>query len=60
MSFIATELKKIFSVKFKPRHDSLTDQYNRLFIMKMIIACSLITGINWFKDPLDCIVPGNY
>lgn len=57
MSLFATNLKRILLIKFKHRHDSLSDQYNRLFVMKMILACTLISGLNWFKDPLNCIVP---
>jgi len=56
---ITGDLKGILSIKIKSRHDSYSDQFNRIFIVKILLICSLVMGINWFKDGVNCIVPGS-
>ena len=58
MSFATKDLKDIFKIKIKPRHDSLTDQYHRIFMVKLLLISSLVMGISWFKDSVNCLVPG--
>ena len=54
---IASDIKGLLSISIKSRHDSVFDQYNRIFIVKMLLVCSMIMGISWFQDSIDCIVP---
>lgn len=54
---MSTNIRNLLHIKFKKRHDSLTDQYNRIFMMKMALISSMILGLNWFKGTIWCIVP---
>ena len=56
MSMVASSVKEIVSIKIKPRHDSISDQYNRIFMTKMCIICSAIIGVNYFNDNVSCII----
>ena len=57
MSMIATDVKGILTIKFKPRTDHLTDQYSRIFMVKLLLACTVVTGISWYTDKMNCIIP---
>ena len=57
-AMIATDIKGMLSVKIKPRNDSYTDQYNRIFMVKILLVCVVIMGISWFNDSIKCLVPG--
>merc|ERR1712168_168496 len=50
-------LKDILSIKIKPRHDSLCDQFNRLFMVKILLISSVIMGFDYFSDRVSCMVP---
>lgn len=54
---MSTNIRNLLHIKFKKRHDSLTDQYNRIFMMKMALISSMILGLDWFKGTIWCIVP---
>ncbi|XP_065655481.1 innexin inx3 isoform X2 [Hydra vulgaris] len=56
MSMIATSLKSLLKIKVKERNDSYTDQYNRIFMVKIMLACCIIMGISWYKDAIKCVV----
>ena len=56
MSLITANIKSILSVKFKSRHDSYTDQVSRIFAAKIFIAASLVMGVDWFQDTVQCIL----
>jgi len=56
MSMVAGSIKEIVSIKIKARHDSISDQYNRIFMVKMCIISSAIIGVNYFNDKVSCIV----
>ena len=58
MSMITGNIKSLLKIKFKARHDNYTDQYNRIFMVKMAMISSMILGLNWFKDTITCIIPG--
>ena len=58
MSMITGSIKGLLQIKFKPRHDPFTDQFNRIFMVKMTLVSSMLLGLNWFKDTITCIVPG--
>jgi len=55
---ITGSIKGLLQIKFKARHDSYTDQYNRIFMVKMAMVSSMLLGLNWFKDTITCIIPG--
>jgi len=55
---ITGSIKGLLQIKFKARHDSFTDQYNRIFMVKMAMVSSMLLGLNWFKDTITCIIPG--
>lgn len=60
MAMVATDIKGMLSISIKSRHDSHTDQYNRIFMVKLCLVCSLIMGISWFQDSINCIVPDSH
>jgi len=57
MSGITGDLKKLFNFKYKVRNDSPTDQYNRMFMVKALLAAAFLTGLSWYKDTIKCIIP---
>ena len=57
MSMITGNIKSLLKIKFKARHDNYTDQYNRIFMVKMAMISSMLLGLNWFKDTIKCTVP---
>ena len=57
---VAADLKSLFQVTRKKRFDSITDQYQRIFMVKLLLACSLITGLAWYGDKINCVNPGKY
>lgn len=57
MSMVATDFKGLLKVSIKSRHDSHTDQYNRILMVKLLLVSSAIMGISWFKDSMNCMVP---
>lgn len=50
-------LKDILSIKIKPRHDDICDQFNRLFMVKMLLIASVIMGFDYFSDRVSCMMP---
>lgn len=58
MSMITGNIKGLLQIKFKARHDTFTDQFNRIFMVKMAMVSSMLLGLNWFKDTITCIIPG--
>ena len=58
MAMIATDMKGLFKVKIKERSDCYSDQFNRIFLVKIMLACCIIMSISWYKDSIKCIVPG--
>lgn len=59
MSGIIGNVRDIINVKLKARHDSYTDQYNRIFMVKMMFIGTILLGLNWYHDKIKCIVPSN-
>jgi len=58
MAMIATDIKGMLSISIKSRHDSHSDQYNRIFMVKILMISTLIMGISWYRDSITCIIPG--
>ena len=54
---VVRALKDILMIKLKSRHDDVGDQFSRLFMTKMLLIASFITGFNYFSDRIACIVP---
>ena len=50
MSMITGNIKSLLQVKFKARHDNYTDQFNRIFMVKIAMVSSMLLGLNWFKE----------
>jgi len=57
MSNVTGDIKKLFNFKYKTRNDSVTDQFNRVFMVKAMLVAAFLTGMNWYKDDIKCIVP---
>ena len=53
----AINLKDILTIKIKSRHDSYSDQFNRIFMVKMFLLASVLIGIDYFHDSMSCIAP---
>ncbi|XP_066914751.1 innexin inx3-like [Clytia hemisphaerica] len=54
------DIKKLLRIKIKPRKDPYTDQFSRIFMVKMMMLTATITGLSWAKDKFTCIVPKNH
>ena len=50
-------MRRVLSIKTKARHDSIFDQYSRLFMPKILFLFSLIIGVNWYFEKFTCIIP---
>ena len=48
MSNIAGDIKKLFNFKYKTRNDSISDQYNRVYMVKAMMVAAFLTGMNWY------------
>lgn len=59
MAFMAGNIKSLLSVKIKARHDSYTDQVSRILVAKVFIVASLVMGVDWFHDTVNCVLPKN-
>ena len=57
MSWLIGNIKSILTIKSKPRHDNYTDQYTRIFMVKIFLVSSFIMGVTWFHDSITCMVP---
>ena len=44
------DIKKLLRIKIKPRKDPYTDQFSRIFMVKMMMLTATITGLSWAKD----------
>ena len=55
---IAGDIKNMLSIHIKPRHDSIPDQYSRIFMVKLLLVCTIIIGVNQYNDKVTCIIPG--
>lgn len=56
MSLISGSIKDVLSIKIKYRHDGCTDQFSRIFMVKMFLISSLVMSIEFFNDTVSCIV----
>lgn len=56
---ILKDIKTILTFSIKSRRDCYADQYHRIFLVKLLLAISIIMGINWLLDSVNCMVPGN-
>jgi len=60
MSIVTGKIKDLLKVTPKSRFDTYTDQFHRVFMVKMSMVSSVLLGMNWLKDTMSCIVPGNH
>ena len=49
-TLITTDFAKLFSISIKQRTDNYTDQYNRIFMVKVLLACTIVMGASWYTD----------
>ena len=54
---ITDSIKSILSVKTKPRHDTYSDHYSRIFMVKVMMVATLLTGMSWYSDKINCVIP---
>lgn len=54
---IAGDVKDLLSISIKTRHDAYTDQFSRIFLVKLMMCAAFFTGMNWYSDKINCIVP---
>ena len=45
-------------IRIKSRDDTISDQYSRLFMVKLLLVCAAIAGVSWSTDQLKCVIPG--
>jgi len=57
MSAAANGVKALLSVKIKPREDGYCDQFNRIFMLKVMLSGTLLLSLNWYTDKITCIIP---
>ena len=57
MSLITGSIKDVLSIKLKQRDDDYTDQFSRIFMVKMFVISSLIMSVDYFSDKVNCIIP---
>lgn len=55
---ILSDIKSILTFSIKPRRDGYADHYHRIFMVKLLLVISIIMGINWLMDSVNCMVPG--
>ena len=53
----ATILRDIFSVQLKSRLDGKTDQFNRIFMSRVLMAASMLMSVDYFSDDVSCMTP---
>jgi len=53
---ITDSVKDILTVKIKPRHDSYSDQFSRILMVKVMMVGTLLVGLNWYSDKMQCIM----
>jgi len=56
-SHITGNIKSLLTVKVKSRCDDYTDQFHRVFMVKMTLVSTLLLGMNWVNDTVTCIIP---
>ena len=44
-SWVSESFREVMKIKMKDRHDDLADQFTRIFIVKVLVLSSLITGL---------------
>ena len=44
---ITDEIRKLLKFKFKKRFDSITDQFNRVYMTSALLAAAFLTGLDW-------------
>lgn len=50
-------LKDFLFIKVKHRHDGLSDQFNRIVMVKLFSVSALLMSVEFFGDHIDCLVP---
>jgi len=53
---LADDLITLVKVSVKTRADTFTDQFNRIFVMKICFVSAMVMSVSYFKDSMNCIV----
>ena len=59
MSGLIGSIKNLLKIPVKSRYDSFTDQFHRILMVRICMAASMLLGLTWFKDTINCMVPKN-
>lgn len=57
MALVANTLTSLLSIKIKPRKDGYCDQFSRIFMLKVLMAGTILVGLNWYSDDIICVIP---
>ena len=57
MALISESIKDVVSINLKHRDDDYSDQFSRIFMVKILIMSSLVTSMEFFNDRMSCILP---
>ena len=57
MTTIPGDIKDLLKIRLKPRYDSFWDQYSRVFMVKLLLVCTLLIAFNEHRESISCIVP---
>lgn len=50
------DIKKMISIKLKPRKDPYSDQFSRIVMVKMMMLTAAVTAISWAKDKVSIVL----
>lgn len=54
---VIRSLKDVMTLSvFKLRHDNYTDQFSRIFMTKILLIASIIMGVDYFSDQVNCMI----
>lgn len=53
---LADDLISLVKVSVKTRADTFTDQFNRIFVMRICFVSAMVMSVSYFKDSMNCIV----
>ena len=54
---LTSGIKELLTIEIKSRHDPSSDQYSRIFMVRLLLVCTIIIGVNEYKDTISCIIP---
>jgi len=52
-------IKELLTIDSKSRHDPACDQYSRIFMVRLLLVCTIVIGVNEHRDAITCIIPNS-